>query len=50
MVNILFGLIFLSFGRAPGVEFKEPLPQLIEQLELMPAKSGGTELTHLPLD
>ena len=40
---------FLSFGRASGAGFKEPLPQLIEQLELIPDKSGGTELTHLPL-
>ena len=43
-------LDFISFGRASGVEFKMPLLQLIEQLELMPAKSTEAVLTLLGWD
>ena len=41
-------LDFISFGRALGVEFKAPLPQLIEQLELMLSKyrNGINAMNH----
>ena len=37
--GVMLPWISLVFGRPSRVEFKKPLSQLTEQLELMPAKS-----------